>query len=483
MVKALDINPCEEIRRRLDPKRPSSKDWMVPGKPVRGTKYVPKQTEGNKRNVVYNFLHNLQKPKGMLLNHKIETPSDDDVMEPHDAIRQVVPITREVFYVYSAFLERRKEPAVRVIGATYVNPEKGVFCLLRLRDNRTYVAVAKIKVVEEHHDSYYGAVFILCLLKNLKPDEAVGGSVSVMSLTSRNHVVTNRLPILDTKPKSGGQENIHVCVRPLHYSYNDVDWMVEWIEFNRILGVTHFYFYNMSIGDNIDCMLRNYPNNEKLFTVLEFDFSHLNLWMEGQQLSAHDCLYRSASKADWLLLIDLDEVVLPHHKGLKLLQKSIGKHVKLYPELFSLLSSEVSPSEDPYEFQFRNAFFYQAWDDDPKSILPLYTAKKTRRSTQVDWYGVRSKYAVRPSKAVELAIHFVSEFDTGDSDYNTFQVEPDVALLHHYRTQCAEVKCYLRQSMVDRSAHRWSGLLWKRVQKRLKQIDKVCPVIDTMETV
>ena len=38
-----------------------------------------------------------------------------------------------------------------------------------------------------------------------------------------------------------------VCVKPLYNNFNRAIWLVEFIEFYRILGVASFVFYNHSV--------------------------------------------------------------------------------------------------------------------------------------------------------------------------------------------------------------------------------------------
>ncbi|GBP03236.1 hypothetical protein EVAR_72343_1, partial [Eumeta japonica] len=53
-------------------------------------------------------------------------------------------------------------------------------------------------------------------------------------------------------------ETVHVCVKPFHYSYARDEWLLEWFEMNRLLGVTHFYMYNESLSTAVGCLLEHY---------------------------------------------------------------------------------------------------------------------------------------------------------------------------------------------------------------------------------
>lgn len=58
-----------------------------------------------------------------------------------------------------------------------------------------------------------------------------------------------------------------MCVKPFHYSYSRVEWLMEWFEMNQQLGVSHFYMYNGSLSRGVECLLQNYLK-EGLVTLL-----------------------------------------------------------------------------------------------------------------------------------------------------------------------------------------------------------------------
>ncbi|KOB74601.1 Uncharacterized protein OBRU01_08790 [Operophtera brumata] len=62
-------------------------------------------------------------------------------------------------------------------------------------------------------------------------------------------------------------ETLHVCVKPFHFSYSRGDWLIEWFELNRLLGVSHFYMYNESLSAPVGCVLDHY-RRQGLITLL-----------------------------------------------------------------------------------------------------------------------------------------------------------------------------------------------------------------------
>ncbi|XP_050346328.1 uncharacterized protein LOC126770803 [Nymphalis io] len=384
---------------------------------------------------------------------------------PLDAVWQPVAGTRFRFYVYSAYVERRTVAAVRVIAATKTRGADAVMCRLWLSDNRTVTLKARVKPIRENWNLRYSATYVLCLLRDsgIKPQETVGASLSIVANTTPNRPPTNLLTVRDTEPKTGIEETLHVCVKPFHFSYSRDEWLVEWFELNRLLGVSHFYMYNESLSAQVTCLLDHY-RKQGLVTLLPWKLpivSKVEIRTEGQFAAFNDCLYRSMATAGWLLVIDVDEVIMPRRER------------TLTALLTALRAAYNPPSKAPSAFLFRNAFFYLRWEDDAEAPAPLVTARKTRRWAAPHALKNRSKYALRPRDAVELGNHFVWELAPGASSVG---VPTDRALLHHYRIACeyGGVQCLTVPSTVDRTAHRWSDELIQRVSSEKEQVAKTC---------
>lgn len=84
---------------------------------------------------------------------------------------------------------------------------------------------------------------------------------SNLNFTSGN-MVSNLLSIPD--PARQGIEEPHkfgACVQPT-FNYDRVAAFLEWIEFQKMMGVTQFTFYNMSIGPRVSCVMKSAAINE-----------------------------------------------------------------------------------------------------------------------------------------------------------------------------------------------------------------------------
>ncbi|XP_055372133.1 hybrid signal transduction histidine kinase E [Condylostylus longicornis] len=193
---------------------------------------------------------------------------------PTDGIWKVVNGTRFKFFVYSAYYDRRLTHIVRIIGATKTRRPEKVFCRLwytirdPLNSNRTKhtsaTLSAKVKIIREHWNLKYSAVFVLCPI----PPQDTPFAVSVVSrlrappgniLQLRN---TNFDPDFSNRTYNQIPDKMAICVKPFHFNYDQALYLMEYLELNSLLGVSHFTFYNHTIGPHATCVLQHYASGD-----------------------------------------------------------------------------------------------------------------------------------------------------------------------------------------------------------------------------
>lgn len=106
----------------------------------------------------------------------------------------------------------------------------------------------------------------------------------------------------------------------------------EWIEFNRVVGVEHFYMYNNNSSDNF---------SEVLMPYVEKGIVTLTDWPQNQaQMQCYqDCVEKYKDEAQWIGFIDADEFIVPQtyesiYSFLKQFEKKRGA-VKIHWKMFS----------------------------------------------------------------------------------------------------------------------------------------------------
>lgn len=367
------------------------------------------------------------------------------------------------FFLYSAYL--RKHPVNRVTIIAIVKRRKKV-TLCDIWTGKTSKSVkATVKFIRENWNLAYIAAFIHCPVPtDLEPTH--------VSLADYPNTL---IPVQNSERRERvGQ--LSVCVKPLHYQYDRALWLVEFIEFYRLLGADHFIFYNHTMGRTIEAVVGHYVK-EGVVTLLPWSLpvvTQKEIRTEGIFAALNDCSLRSINRFTFSAMVDFDEFLVPR------------KHRTLL-QLIASYDKEYS------SYVFQNVFFYLYWENDtiatydklhqegipavPDNGEPyLLTPLKTRRLTTPHKHNVRSKYIVRPERVVELGNHQVWEYVGAKS---VKQVPDTDGLSHHYRIcEYGGFDCLKKNSKVDRTTHKWLAPLYQNVMSQCSLIfpeDGKCP--------
>lgn len=92
---------------------------------------------------------------------------------------------------------------------------------------------------------------------------------------------------------------------------NESEYLREWIEFHRLMGVDHFYLYNNLSDDDYSSVLNSYIDQE-IVTLRDWP----EIWRRETQSNVYkDCLDRCRHESRWVAFIDLDEFLFPPNAG------------------------------------------------------------------------------------------------------------------------------------------------------------------------
>lgn len=137
-----------------------------------------------------------------------------------------------------------------------------------------------------------------------------------------------RVKMLTTRVKNEDKKyNISICA----VFKNEATYLREWIEFNHIVGIEHFYLYNNNSEDDYISVLKPYVE-KGLVTLI--DWPHNQRQMECYK----SCIASFAPETKWLGFIDIDEFIVPKstdsvYEFLRPFEKKAAA-VKVYWRLF-----------------------------------------------------------------------------------------------------------------------------------------------------
>ena len=141
--------------------------------------------------------------------------------------------------------------------------------------------------------------------------------------------ISNKIKMNAINANSGDEKEYKVSLCTIFK--NEAPYLKEWIEFNHLIGVDHFFLYNNNSDDDYLSVLQPYINR-KLVTLIQ--------WPKDQaQLECYDdCIHKFRSMTQWLGFIDVDEFIVPIKTNniydfLKQFEKNRGA-VKIYWKMF-----------------------------------------------------------------------------------------------------------------------------------------------------
>jgi len=150
------------------------------------------------------------------------------------------------------------------------------------------------------------------------------------------------------EPKENGPDkpkyNLSICAT----FKNESRYLREWIEYHRLIGVDHFFLYDIGSSDGYKPALRKYLR-DGVVTLINWPDLSKNLsdaiGLLSTQLPAYENAIRVAArgKTKWLVFVDVDEFLVPLHTD-NLIQ--ILEKYKDFPAV--LLTREFFDASQPY---------------------------------------------------------------------------------------------------------------------------------------
>lgn len=360
----------------------------------------------------------------------------------------------EHIFVYSAFWEYRlQQPQVKIIGIGLLKKFDISHLRCLLRYNGTVIISKSLSYINmyEHHLKRHTAIFFSCKA-NRKP--------SYVALLKLGNIKMHWLKVHLIQPPdddNSWMNNTVVCVRPFFGTFpNNNLQIAEFVAYYTILGVNKFVFYDYQTEYSLRRLINLLSDNGIRLSFHPWDLPKriADTWSFGQMAAIADCMYRQASSHQYVIIIDVDEFIVPH------------KLITLQEILQEIINKRCQKCST---FVFRQTFFCIECPDDPKNAkvtIPLLTLKKTRRENFIWKPYIRSKSIVRPIGIESPGIHFTIH---SIKTWRPFIVSPEIAKLHHYRLN----KCRnINNTVIDRSIFKYKQLLlesdilklWKSIE-------------------
>ena len=327
-------------------------------------------------------------------------------------------------WVYSAYLDTRADSAyfekwgVVVVAVQKIQTNQpSLYCLLTDNKGHTLCLKHPIRRVLVNNNSFkHRPYYYVC---NLPSNFSIVTLKFVSFSFNRScQQPSPPIPVTQVQTTSNPTKGFGVCIESPLFNMNDVQFIIQTIEMNRILGAEWFTFYVHSASQDVIQVLQDYAKEGVVEVVMSTIPKTVNVYYHGQQVVIQDCAYRNMYKVKYLLFTDLDEIIVPqkHRNWSQLLtamdNKSLGefqvRHVAFSGKSVSKTLSVCNSSKE-----IERPRFMKFTERSPPNPLPK-----------------RAKLIIKPETFAIIVTHGLCQLL---KDYSTYAVPSDVALLYHYR--------------------------------------------------
>ena len=307
-------------------------------------------------------------------------------------------------YAYTAHYDDRTSlehaPVVRVIIVMELSGDKDhMLCHLWFEQAPAQQVASALTAIGEgayRHRKSFTEFIVTC------PISGTNMPTHVSLVLRARDAPTFAVPVEHAASRAGSSNALGVCVS-LSYWHHKPLHLIEWIEVQRMLGADTVVIYNNSLSLEAAKVFEHYASNVSDVTGAHFltlRQSH-NFMMDRGELTFHlqmspvinDCMYRYRKRFRSILVIDLDEFVVPlSHDSLK--------------DVLQAMEGRINSKHMPFfTYSFRNAYFFTDFEAEANQQSDLRTLKFLKRS-EFSIPGYSTKSVIGNDVCVAMHNHF-----------------------------------------------------------------------------
>ena len=312
-------------------------------------KFFPKKKKEYKT-INHNKLVNLNHSERVRANNGIITNGCSGILSyqspgiKSDNIWQEVPLDdpKASMFVFNAFYDDRNSSLcqVRIITVSTIRltdkqsyqSNVDLYCSLHYRKHHgglrhIYTSeVYSVKHVDVRVYSVRGRDYFQYVVSCKIPPFINKASLRYVSVSSHECRVNNQLPIIYPRKQPNG--TVGLCTNSLYGNFGsdpkEAMAFAEWVEIYRMFGVMEIHMYNsmmLNISSDFQKILRYYQSIGVLYVhtlpppVELFDLSELfHISKTTCRAVNNDCLFRNMYRHKYIVIADLDDIVIPRNK-------------------------------------------------------------------------------------------------------------------------------------------------------------------------
>ncbi|XP_069097888.1 glycosyltransferase family 92 protein F13G3.3-like isoform X2 [Pleurodeles waltl] len=332
-------------------------------------------------------------------------------------------------FIIAPYQDHRDGKNIRTIAIVHKDVTQ-LYCFIHCRP-KNYIYIEKA-VLDKHVDRFdfpYVTTDILC-------PEPINCDPKYIALDSSQDAAMDKLSVFtiqNTHQSTSFYVNFTVCISAMFGNYDNVLQFTQTIEMYKLLGAGRVTIYKNNCSLLIERLLQYYIAEGIVEVVpwpIEKYLAPAKAWHHsmdakdigyyGQLVTLNDCMYRNMYRSKYVILIDLDEIILPFkHPDWTSMMYSLQKQ---HPNVGAFLfENHIFPK---HVFSPTEGFNTSSWEAVPGVDILKHIHREPDRK---DYFNAR-KMILNPRKVIQISVHSVLK-----AYKESLQVPLDVALVYHCR--------------------------------------------------
>ncbi|XP_053551931.1 beta-1,4-galactosyltransferase galt-1-like [Bombina bombina] len=375
----------------------------------------------------------------------------------------ITPLQDNRTFVIASYYDNRERNQIRTLGIIHNTEVKELYCHFCCTFKKTHISKAEINLHQDRFGFPYGLADVIC-------PEPSGCEPKYISLHQSPNVNIAQQPIFRIINREPGvfTANFTVCISTMFGNYSNTLQFIQTIEMYKLLGAQRVMIYLHSCSPQMEEVLQYYikegvvevvpwpidrylkPSKSWLYPN---DDTHIGYY--GQVTTLNDCIYRNMYRSKFVLLNDIDEIILPFkHDNWDSMMESLEKQ---HPEVgIFLFENHIFPITVTTDGHFSDI---SNWINVPGINIMQHVHREPDRP---DFFNAK-KMIVNPRKVIQTSVHSALK-SYGPSE----NVSNKTALVYHCRGPLQAALA--RESLIeDKTIWRYNVSLINNVNAVLHQ--------------
>ncbi|KAK4877832.1 hypothetical protein RN001_010338 [Aquatica leii] len=386
------------------------------------------------------------------------------------------------YQIFGAYLDTRPAnphgPTVRILAMIdQIEPIRLMYCQLWFNERKEPAIVQASRYDLSWHQvfgNYKTGIYQPYLIPCKIPSEYHNLTVAAVTLVENKcDNATNALTVFYNKPKET-KHDFAICVKGMDFLLEDISSILtEWIEMMTLLGAHKIFMYNFNVHPNVSKVLNYYEDHGRVEVIpltlpagqpntlywqhIYFENEVMNKF-QGEIIPYNDCFYKHMYEYKYLVLVDIDEVILPLNGS-------------TWQDLLSYLHQTAGTKYDSYNtrnvYVFTDLLFTHKWFDDVPEYMHILNHVRRDPDIQPPRYSIKSFY----NTETVLSLHNHLPVNCLRGDCQNYMIDTKDALMFHYQRKPMNTYLnFLSTSILDTTIWKYKNALIEKVTKVLKKL-------------